>query len=56
MGITDASGIFSLGAAPFGDLNNNGIVAGDILVKLHDPVSGESTYQWLEVIDFNLAY
>jgi len=56
-GTTDAQGILSLGARPFGSMQNYwALTAGDILVKLYNPASGETRYVWVEVVDFNLAY
>jgi hypothetical protein len=55
-GITDSLGLFSLGSQPFGNLNQYGTPAGVALIKLHNPISGQSRYVWLELTDLNMAY
>lgn len=55
-GMTDSQGVVSLGSTPFGNIEDWGITAGVILVKLHDPATDQTRYVWVEVLDFNLAY
>ena len=56
-GTTNAQGIVSLGAAPFGAMQNYwGLTAGVMIVKLYNPATSVTQYVGLEVTDFNLAY
>jgi len=55
-GTTDSQGLFSLGSQPFGDLARYGDTVGVVLIKLHNPTSGQSRYVWLELTDLNIAY
>jgi hypothetical protein len=56
LGTTDSQGLFSLGSHPFGDLERWGTPAGVDLIKLHNPVSGNNRYVWLDLPYLNLAY
>lgn len=56
VGITDSQGLFSLGATPFGDYEQYGIMAGIILLKLKNLDTGVYRYIWVESVNLNLAY
>lgn len=53
-GVTDADGLFSLGDAPFGDVNVVG-VNGSLLFRVENPRTGAVDWAWLGIVDFNLA-
>ena len=56
VGTTDATGRFSLGEQPFGDLEQYGTPVGIVLIKLRHPATSLERYTWLELTDLNLAY